>query len=234
MSMPQPSSASLDHPDYWWYRARAELLRSALADAAGRPHRLLDVGSADGPSVEWLTADHRVAIDLDPRGLTAGGVCGSVLALPFHESVFDVVCAFDVLEHCDPEAGALAEMTRVLAPQGRLLLSVPAYQWAWTDFDVAAGHVRRYTRGRLVGAVESAGLRVVRVSHIFASTLPAFVAERLARRVRPRPGGDPPALPEVHPLVESGLLAACRAESRLVRRHDLPFGSSVVLAAVKG
>jgi SAM-dependent methyltransferase len=234
MSTPQPSSASLDHPDYWWYRARAGLLHSALADAAGRPRRLLDVGGADGPSVEWLTADHRVAIDLDPRGLTAGGVCGSVLALPFHESAFDVVSAFDVLEHCDPEAGALAEMTRVLAPQGRLLLSVPAYQWAWTDFDDAAGHVRRYTRRRLVEAVELAGLRVVRVSHIFASTLPAFVAERLARRLRPSPSDEPQALPEVPPLVARGLLAACRAESRLVRRHDLPFGSSVVLAAVKG
>jgi SAM-dependent methyltransferase len=157
-----------------------------------------------------------------------------VLALPFHESVFDVVSAFDVLEHCDPESGALAEMTRVLAPQGRLLLSVPAYQWAWTDFDVTAGHVRRYTRKRLVEAVEAAGLRVVRVSYIFASTLPAFVAERLARRVWPSPSDDPQVLPEVRPLVASGLLAACRVESRLVRRHDLPFGSSVVLAAVKG
>jgi SAM-dependent methyltransferase len=233
MSTPQPSSASLDHPDYWWYRARADLLRSALGESAGHARRLLDVGSADGPSVGWMDAEERVAIDLDPRGLTSGGVCGSVLALPFGTGVFDVVTAFDVLEHCDPEARAVDEMTRVLAPKGRLLLSVPSYQWAWTDFDVAAGHVRRYTRGRLVAAVEAAGLHVLRVSHIFGGTLPAFAAERLVRRVRRGRAGDPSVLPEVRPLVESSLLAACRAESRWLARHDLPFGSSVVVAAVK-
>ena len=234
MSTPQPPSASLEHPDYWWYRARTDLLSSALGTAAGRPGRLLDVGSADGPSIEWLAAGHRVSIDLDPSGLTPGGVCGSVLSLPFHDAVFDVVTAFDVLEHCDPEARAVAEMTRVLAVSGRLLLSVPAYQWAWTDFDDDAGHVRRYTRRRLVEAVEGAGLRVIRVSHIFAGTLPAFTAERMARRIRPRAAPAPTGLPAVHPLVERGLVAVCRAESRLVRHHDLPFGSSIVIAATKG
>ena len=127
----------------------------------------------------------------------------------------------------------MAEMTRVLSQNGRLLLSVPAYQWAWTEFDEAAGHVRRYTRRRLVAAVEQAELRVLRVSHVFAGTLPVFTAARVARRLRPRSTGQEGTLPEVRPLVERGLLAACRTESRMLRRHDLPFGSSVVIAAVK-
>ena len=97
----------------------------------------------------------RVTLDLFPRGLTPGeGVCGSATALPFRDGAFEVVAAFDVVEHCADEALALAELVRVLAPGGRLLLSVPAYQWAWSDHDVRAGHHRRYTRPRLVAAVE--------------------------------------------------------------------------------
>ena len=120
---------------------------------------MLDVGSADGPSVGWLRAEHRnVTLDLFPEGLTPGeGVCGSATALPFADGSFDVVSAFDVVEHCEDEQLAIAELTRVLEPGGRMLLSVPAYQWAWSDHDVRAGHHRRYTRPRLVRLVGGRG-----------------------------------------------------------------------------
>lgn len=230
--MSSAPSASLGQPDYWWYRARSELLRTVLEPYLGTPGTVLDVGSADGPSVSWMAdRGHRVALDTDPDSLGPGGVCASALALPFADRSFDVVAAFDVVEHCDPEALALAEMTRVLRPGGRLLLSVPAYQWAWTRFDVDAGHHRRYTRRRLVSAVRSTGLEVLRVSHLFAGTFPAFAAERAVRRLRGSPAEPGTSLPEVHPVLERGLMALCRLDQRLLARRDLPFGSSIVLAA---
>jgi SAM-dependent methyltransferase len=234
-------SPSIECPDYWWYRARADLLRAALQQYVGRPARLLDVGSADGPSVRWLTATgHRVAVDIDPRGLARGDVCGSAIDLPFVDGAFDVVAAFDVLEHCEPEAGALAEMTRVLTPGGRLLISVPAYQWAWSRFDELNHHHRRYTRRRVVAAVETHGLEVLRASYLFMGTFPFFAAERLYAKVRdggtrdtgPVPGGVP-RLPQTGRVVERVLMAATRIDSRLLPLWDLPFGSSVVLAARK-
>ncbi len=54
MSDRREGSASIDQPDYWWYRARADLLHAALGDFATDTTRVLDVGSADGPSVPWL------------------------------------------------------------------------------------------------------------------------------------------------------------------------------------
>jgi len=227
-------SASIEHPDYWWYTARSSLLEAALADHVGSPARVLDVGSADGPSVTWMRGDHHhVSVDLDPRGLRPGhGVQASALTLPFRDASFDVVAAFDVVEHCDPEAQALSELKRVLRPGGRLLLSVPAYQWAWTDHDVRAGHHRRYTRPRLLAAVRGAGFDVRRCSYGFAGVFPAFAAERLLRRVRPAAPGDD-SLPQPSPLVERALLGASRLESRWLQRRDLPFGSSIFLAAEK-
>ena len=232
MSDQRAGSASIEQPDYWWYRARADLLHAALGDFATDTTRVLDVGSADGSSVPWLHGDHHVTVDLDPRGLRPGqGVCASALSLPFRDGSFDLVSAFDVVEHCEPEAVALAELGRVLRPGGRMLLSVPAYTWAWSDHDVRAGHHRRYTRPRLVTAVERAGFVVQRASYGFARVFPMFAAERLARRVRQTP--DTHQLPEPSRTVERVLLGLSRAEARWLRRHDAPFGSSVFLAADK-
>jgi len=221
----------LAQPDYWWYSARSGLLETAVSEYVGRAQRVLDVGSADGPSVEWLQVPHRVALDIDVTALESGDVCGSALALPFNSASFDVVTAFDVLEHCTPEALALSEWHRVLIPGGRLLISVPAYEWAWSKFDEVAGHHRRYTRRRLCHALEAAGFRVERCTHIFAGTLPLFAVQRLLRRIRP--GEEPAVLPEVHPLIDRVLLGLCRIDEWLLRRGDLPCGSSVVAAAVK-
>jgi SAM-dependent methyltransferase len=235
-------SASIAANDYWWYRVRARLLETALDPYVGEAGRVLDVGSADGPSVQWLRgrAVH-ATLDLDRRGLKRGeGVCGSALALPFASASFDVVGAFDVLEHCQPEATAVREFVRVLRPGGRLLLSVPAYQWAWTDFDEENGHHRRYTRQRAVAALEAGGLEVLRATYTFGSTLPLFALERLARRCMQafRSGGpveaaDVVSLPTTPRVLDGLLYRLGRLDERILKRHDLPFGSSVVLAARK-
>jgi hypothetical protein len=111
---------------------------------------------------------------------------------------------------------------------------VPAYQWAWSDHDVRAGHYRRYTLPRLVAAVEGAGLTVRRSTYAFAGVFPFFAAERAARRVRRR-GSDAvqQGLPQVPPALDRVLRGLSSAEARALRRRDLPFGSSVFLAAEK-
>jgi SAM-dependent methyltransferase len=231
-------SASIDQPGYWWYRARAELLKAAVERFVGEPRRVLDVGSADGPSIGWLRGrGQQVSLDIDPRGLDTGGVCGSALALPFADESFDLVAAFDVIEHCDPEAGVLSELTRVLSPRGRLLLSVPAYMWAWTRFDELSGHHRRYTRRRTVEAVRAAGLVVDRATYMFMSVFPIFAVDRLRTRLRERATekreSDVATLPQVSPVVERTLMGLSRLDQGLLRHSDLPFGSSVVVAARK-
>ncbi|NHA67524.1 class I SAM-dependent methyltransferase [Phycicoccus flavus] len=231
-------SASIATPDYWWYVARSDLLETALGEHAGSPALALDLGSADGPSASWFreAAVRTVSLDIDPRGLDAAGVCGSALALPFADETFDAVAAFDVLEHCAPEADALAEIRRVLRPGGRLLLSVPAYSWAWSDFDVANGHHRRYTRRRTVAALRRAGFAVERATYGFTTVFPLFVAERLVRKVSRRGARGPVDIvevPRVPRALNTALTAMCRVDRGALARRDLPFGSSVFAAATR-
>src|SRR3954447_25969490 len=225
----QPGSSSLTQPDYWWYRARASLLETVLGPYLGTPSRVLDVGSADGPSVAWMKgAARRTTMDILPGGLVPGeGVCGSATDLPFASAVFEVVAAFDVVEHCEDDVRALVELTRVLRPGGRLLLSVPAYQWAWSDHDVRAGHYRRYTRPALEQLVEVAGLTVLRATYAFGSVFPFFVAERALREARRRTGrSTEQRLTPVSPGTDRLLMRLSAVDGRLLKRHDLPFGSS--------
>ena len=234
-STTQPGSSSLTHPGYWWHRARADLLHAVFSPCVGTPRRTLDVGSADAPSVGWIRGDHpHVTLDLFPGGLVPGeGVCGSATALPFADEAFDVVSAFDVVEHCEDDALAVSELARVLAPGGRMLLSVPAYQWAWSDHDVRAGHHRRYTKGQLDRVVEGAGLSVARSTYAFGAVFPLFVAERARRKLRRSEAQSEGRLPAVSPRADRILMGLSALDQRLLRRRDLPFGSSVFLAAVK-
>lgn len=233
-------SPSIQTPDYWWYQARTRLLEEALGPFVPNGGQVLDVGSADGPSAEWFRAQasSAVALDVDIRGLTGDGVCGSALGLPFADRSFDAVAAFDVIEHCEPESVVLREIHRVLRPGGVIAVSVPAYQWAWTEFDVANGHYRRYTQERLIDAVTAAGFVVDRSTYAFTSVFPMFTAERLLRKVRDRGrttgSVDIVEVPRLPRPLHHTLLALCRVDQRLIGSRDLPFGSSIFLAAHRG
>ena len=231
-------SASIAVPDYWWYVARADLLEVTLRSHVEGAGLTLDLGSADGPSAAWVRSASKrtVSLDIDRRGLGPDGVCGSALALPFEDAVFDAVSAFDVIEHCDPEETALAEVRRVLRPGGHLVMSVPAYAWAWSDFDVANGHHRRYTTGRATAALETAGFAVDRATYGFASVFPMFAAERIARRIARRRAHGPVdivTLPQVPGPLNRMLLGLSRVDHAVLARRDLPFGSSVFVAATR-
>jgi SAM-dependent methyltransferase len=83
---------------------------------------------------------------------------GEVSALPYDDGRFDLVCAFDVLEHVGDDLSALAELSRVLKGDGVLILSVPLHEACWSDFDVLVGHVRRYQPARLEALLLRSGL----------------------------------------------------------------------------
>src|SRR6267143_1081628 len=79
---------------------------------------------------------------LGARG--SSGALGSITALPYRNAVFDLICAFDVIEHVDDDERALAELSRVASPGAALITSVPLHPAQWTGFDDFVGHRRRY------------------------------------------------------------------------------------------
>lgn len=87
---------------------------------------------------------------------------GMIGALPLADAQFDLVCAFDILEHVVDDAGALAELARVSTASATLLLSVPLHRAQWTAFDDFVGHFRRYEPQEIVARLAEHGWRIER------------------------------------------------------------------------
>jgi SAM-dependent methyltransferase len=108
--------------------------------------------------------------------------------IPLEPGRWDAVCLFDVLEHVDDEAGALAACRRLLAPGGRLFVTGPAYALLWSRHDELLGHRRRYTARALRRAAERGGYAVERLTYFNTLLAPPIMAVRLARAALRRPG----------------------------------------------
>lgn len=110
---------------------------------------------------------------------------GTVADVP--DGRFDVVCAFEVLEHIDDDAGAVREWTRRVAPGGALILSVPAGPERFGASDRAVGHCRRYTRDGIVALLAEVGVGDVSAVH-YGWPL-GFVTEAVRNRIVVLGGG---------------------------------------------
>lgn len=98
--------------------------------------------------------------------------------IPFLDE-FDVVGAFDVLEHVKEDETVLSQIRDALKPNGIALLTVPQHQWLWSAVDESAFHERRYSAAELEAKVEAAGLSVVRSCSFMTTLLPVMMLARM-------------------------------------------------------
>jgi SAM-dependent methyltransferase len=149
--------------------------------------------------------------------------------LPF-EKEFDVVGAFDVLEHVDDDGRVLSQMYQAVKPGGGILVSVPQHPWLWSRADDFAQHRRRYTARELTERIELAGFRVIRKTSFVSLLLPTVAVSRLlARRKSDYDPASEFALPN---SVDRAFGAAMRVERKLIDLGlSFPVGSSLLVAA---
>jgi SAM-dependent methyltransferase len=149
--------------------------------------------------------DSPAAVDVLLARLPGPVELADVTAMPFTEETFDAAVLGEVLEHVPDDAGALAEVARVLRPGGVLAVSVPANPARFGPSDRWAGHLRRYSRDMLVGACERSGFRVRRCV-AWGFPVSALYHRHLYERRLDRHGAAPPRLWERPALTVLSLL----------------------------
>ena len=228
---------------HWWFAGRRRILESfcerIIADLniKDRPPRILDVGCGTGANLEMLSRfGEAEGVDVSADALAfchARGIervrQGAAEKLPFEDGSFDLVTALDVVEHLDDDAAGLREMRRVLRPEGRALLFVPAFMFLWGVQDDISHHRRRYRLPQLLQTVRAAGFEIERATY---ANITFFAPILLGRALMRATGLRPASENNITISSLNGVLGrVLGAESKVLSRLNLPFGVSAICVA---
>ena len=221
------------YEQHWWWRARERYLVAQLGRLfpRGVTGPILDVGCGDGllfprlrelGEVEGVECDPTVITD---QGRSAGHIHEVAFDADFSPGrLYGLVLMLDMLEHLDEPGAALERARELLAPGGRVVVTVPAYRILWTSLDAVNRHCTRFRPGELRALAASAGLRVEELRHFFHWIPPAKILVRVLEAFGVGSTGSPRIPPE--PL-NRALRRLCCLEQALLGRLPLPFGGSL-------
>jgi SAM-dependent methyltransferase len=228
---------------HWWWRARREIISSAIARyAPAAPSgglRLVEVGCGSGGNLAMLAKFGNVlGAESEPNAVEylrrKHGAEFNVVHHRVPEPLpgrYHVLGLFDVLEHIPDDAGTMKWISEHLEPDGIVVLTVPAFQFLWTEQDDAAHHLRRYTYDNLLKVVPDS-LSVEHASYFNSLLFPPILAVRTAMRAtrrRDRPPQDHLGIP---PAPLNWLFYRLfSVERHFVPRQRWPFGVSLLLVA---
>jgi SAM-dependent methyltransferase len=226
----------------FWFRARNQLILRALQQYAPAFGDFLEVGCGTGYVLQGVAAAFPQARLCGSEAQTEGLQFAAARVpraeflqmdarcMPF-EKEFDAIGAFDVIEHINEDETVLAQMHRALRPGGSLLLTVPQHPFLWSEYDVRAHHVRRYTRGELRQKLARAGFGIVKMTSFVSVLLPLMMLSRLTRR-SDAADYDPLAELRIGALTNALLERALDVERLLINAGlSLPFGGSLLAVA---
>ncbi|MES2308820.1 MAG: class I SAM-dependent methyltransferase [Verrucomicrobiota bacterium] len=158
--------------EHWFYRGKrriaSEWVNRILPEPQGKV--LVDVGCGTGCFAEQMIQkgysmigidDHQESIDrarvlLGEKNFREG----SAEKFPFEEATVDVVTLLDVLEHLKDDRLALESLYRGIKPGGYLILTVPAFEFFWSDWDRSLHHYRRYSAKNLLSLMKEVGFEI--------------------------------------------------------------------------
>jgi SAM-dependent methyltransferase len=234
---------------HFWFRHRnrviAAIVGSIVPDLPA-PFHVLEVGCGTGNTLRVLEQVCRggsltgsdpfeEALAIARGRVQCALIRGDVEQLSFPHP-FDLIAAFDVLEHIDDDVAAARRLRTALTPGGRLVVTVPAHQHLWSYADDAAHHCRRYSRDELARLLERCGYTVEYLSHFMCWLYPLMWARRRGSGVRR--GSDRDAFTrtlqdlKVVPGINPVLLWMLASELPLIRRRRvLPLGTSLLAVA---
>ena len=238
-----PRLAKLEE-GHFWFRARNELIVQVLRKYFPDAQNMLEIGCGTGYVLRGVT---RAFPDLQASGseIFLEGLGFASQRLPAadlfqmdarripYDSQFDVIGAFDVIEHIEEDERVLREIHRALKPGGGAIFTVPQHPALWSTQDESACHVRRYQRHELTDKLRANGYSIVFSSSFVSLLLPLLAFSRWRKRNSASTAGlDSEFAPGA--AINGALYHVLRLESVMIRGGlRFPVGGTRLVAAVK-
>lgn len=223
---------------YWWHLGRLRIIQSYVQHVKNgkKKFTVLNIGCGTGGTIDMLESFGETDnVDISDEAIKFMKQRGYKritkvrdVKLPFKAKTYDMVGAFDVLEHIDKQVEALKEWKRVIKDDGAIVITVPAYQWLWSDHDVSLHHKRRYTTKRLVEAARQAGLKPEKKSYAIVFSLPLVVGFRFLNKTLRRKTSSETSYVNTPAWVNRLFSSVLYGEARLHKTVSFPAGTSVV------
>jgi len=235
--------------NHWWFKVRKLILEQYIKHIIYNNKKLiiLNIGSATGATSEFLNNFGEVrSIEYDKdcsifssKNLNLSVLNASITSLPFKSSKFDLVCAFDVIEHVENDKEAVEEMHRVCKQNGNILITVPAYQFLWSEHDNVNQHFRRYNKNKLKTLMNSIlGNKIIYTSYFNSILFPFISFFRLISNIIPKDiyrkgAGSDFTIVNMDSFVNKVLYILFSFEIIYLKYLKFPFGVSLMIHSKK-
>lgn len=225
---------------YWWFVGKRMFIFNFIKK---KPGAVLDIGCGTGIMIEHLSriSKNVIGIDSDPLALFYSkdrlGVRKLVSCdarfISMKDNIFDLIIASDLLEHIAEDEMVLNEITRVLKSGGKLIATVPAFNFLWSKHDEVVHHVRRYDINLLKRKIQKTKLTVEKISYTNMFAFPFAFLLRNLRRFIPFYRETKTDLFYTPPFLNTFFIFCYKLESLLLKKMNFPFGVSILGVFVK-
>ena len=227
----------------FWFRHRNECIKILLKNFPPNGP-LFDIGGGNGYVAFSLNTAGYETILIEPhmqgaynahqRGVSPV-ICSTLKDANFYQNTLPAVGVFDVVEHIENDFSFLKEIHGLLVPHGKIYITVPAFNFLWSNDDVWAGHFRRYTIKSLKKVLQACGFKVLYSSYMFCFLpIPIFSMRTIPSLFKLRLKNPEENLKNDLKRSTGILNKILMWEvQRLSKKRTIPFGSSCVMVAEK-
>lgn len=224
--------------NHWWFVGRKKIVDQILhLYYPKRIQEAIDIGSGYGAMLPLLLQYCKNVDALEPLLETKPDLIKlgarevfSISSFPNHsvKGQYELVTLFDVLEHiADQEKALRIIREQMLKPGGRIILTVPAYQWLWTSHDTVNHHYRRYSKKQLLGLLKANGYKKIKATYFMTVLFPLAVLQRLLMKWSRTTEEFRP----INPVINFILKVVFSSEALWICHFPYPFGLSVLAVA---
>lgn len=233
----------------FWVSSRNRLFKSIVERQIFRTGKIkyLEIGCGTGDFISQIA--HNKTLEITGSEIYLKGLLFAKKNLPGVDFLqfdvtqgtigeqFQIITAFDVIEHIDNDVAAIGNVRKMLSRDGVLIISVPQHMFLWSNLDKIVKHKRRYSRRELVSKLKNNGFVIDYATSFIFILFPLMLISRLFDKGSDQSRSDERALEKrvKFPWILNAIFDLfMRIDESLINLGaSLPFGGTLIIVARK-